>query len=560
MASKPTEEHALAANRVFVLTNARDRKASPVSRSEAASVYRDSLFKVTPQTCCRESMGNVDLLNPRRELSGEIWHEVPGGLPVVDDLSSAVIQALDRFCKEDQSSSITAFELTPVGLNIVNGRYAPPSGNPNNWNPEDSERYRANVFGISVSLSIAARQRLGTPSTELIAVIQRVIAVFPSQFCIVIAELEILGEGDRQASPAELEEVLHVISNRKRGAVCGMAAVRASSGIDLQHLLLNMLPTDRFEARREIRLFTHTALTLESFPADVKTVAAIAFRCAHHYTADYSVDYESVAADIYMPFKSILHDYALEGAASVCDGSDEFLREQFLTRIRQGYLWLTVLAYHEHSYLQWLLSRGSDRSLRVDETSDDLGALIHEFLRFRLKHNIPLVSHIGMHNQAYHRLRQRMFLNELIQKVTCDVVEVERWLAQRTERRRTMERDLLEKEKERRKAWRLKFAWGEILVSGFLMFGLTFLAFDALTRKVSQIFWNAEPPHFWGIFWPVGIGLVAAALRGWQVRSEIYEEPVSEALLEAVTTGDAVETKAAVGFIAASNISQTGQL
>jgi hypothetical protein len=323
----------------------------------------------------------------------------------------------------------------------------------------------------------------------------------------------------------------------------------------LHDIIRAAVPGDQFQVEERTRSFTYSTILLESFPDDAESVKHLAFRCAHRYTTDYRIHQTEVVEDIYEPFVSVVHAFALEGAASILDGSDAFLSEQFVERVRQAYLWLIVMACHEQAYLLWLVGRGNLNVNSSGRKPEKLKELINDFLEFRLLHSVPLVSSIEMHNQSYELARRKLHLNELVQKVTRDVVEVERWLTQQSEHARVEQHRRLEAERERRKARRQRYAFGEIFVSAFLMFGLTFLAFDALLRKVSQIIWSTpDLPQPWNVFWPVAIGLAAAVLRGWQVSSEIYEEPVSEAMLEEVSLEQTSNTEAGVGVVSASGL------
>jgi hypothetical protein len=328
-----------------------------------------------------------------------------------------------------------------------------------------------------------------------------------------------------------------------------------AAGVSLHDLIRVAVPVGQFQVEERTRSFAYATIVLDEFPDDAESVEYLAFRCAHRYTTDYRIHKDEVIEDIYRPFLSVVHAFALEGAASILDGSDAFLSEQFMARVRQAYLWLVVMACHEQAYLLWLVGRDNLNINGSGRNPEKLKELIDDFLEFRLLHSVPLVSNIEMHNRSYELARRKLHLNELVQKVTHDVVEVERWLTQQREHTRVEEHRRLEAEKERRKALRQRFAPGEIFISAFLMFGLTFLAFDALFRKVSQFIWSTpDLPQPWNVFWPVAIGCAAAVLRAWQVRSEIYEEPVSEEMLEDVAIEETANTEAGIGVVSVSNL------
>jgi hypothetical protein len=539
---------------LFMVFSAQDKEASRLSMNASESRMRAfscvdlrSLFT-----------GNVDgcpIVHPARDLSGPLWKEVAGGLPVSDDMSQTVVAALSGHDSEADSLFVPGMEITPGGLNLINGRYAPPSGDPRQWDSADTAKYRPRLSGLSLRLSDASKRRLETEEDELFVSIDRVFAVFPSQFCMIVAELAVSSAGTEPLSPYAIEEAVHILSNRNRVRESSLASIGEGAEIGLHDLMKLVVPSSRFQLQERIRIYNYSLIVLEEFPVDPDVVEYLAFRCAHHHTTDYRISKDEVAKDIYRPFVTVAHAFALEGAASIVDGSDAYLAEQFLMRVRQVYLWLIVMACHEQSYLLWLVGRDNLNINSSTQKPQKLKELIDDFLEFRLLHSIPLVSNLEMHNQTYEWARRKLHLYELVQKVTHDVVEVERWLTQQSENTRVQEHRRLEAERERRKARRQKYAPGEIFISAFLMFGLTFLAFDALLRKVSQFIWSTpDLPQPCNFLCPVLIGLAAAGLRGWQVSSEIYEEPVSEAMLEEASLEQTTNTEAGVGVVSVSNL------
>jgi hypothetical protein len=538
---------------LFMVFSAQDKEASHLRMD--ASESRMRAFSCADLRSL--SSGNVEkcpIVHPARDLSGPLWKEVAGGLPVSDDMSQTVVAALSGHDNEADSLSVPGMEITPGGLNLINGRYAPRTGDPRQWDSADTAKYRPRLSGLSLRLSGASKRRLETEEDELFVSIDRVFAVFPSQFCMIVAELSVSSAGAQPLSPYAIEEAVHILSNRNRARESSLASIGEGAEIGLHDLMKLVVPSSRFQLQERIRIYNYSLIVLEEFPVDPDVVEYLAFRCAHHHTTDYRISKDEVAKDIYRPFDTVAHAFALEGAASIVDGSDAYLAEQFLMRVRQVYLWLIVMACHEQSYLLWLVGRDNLNINSSAQRPQKLKELIDDFLEFRLLHSIPLVSNIEMHNQTYDWARRKLHLYELVQKVTHDVVEVERWLTQQREHSRAEEHRLLESERARRKARRRKFAPGEIFVSAFLMFGLTFLAFDALLRKMSQILWaTPDLRQPWNILGPVLIGIAAAILRAWQVSSEIYEDPISEDMLDAVAIEETANTEAGIGVVSVIN-------
>jgi hypothetical protein len=508
----------------------------------------EAFSKILLGSLPRQTATGCPIIHSHRRLAGYTWREAADSLRVSDDLSSAVAKALGGQDRDQATPFVPGLELSPGGLNLLNGDYAIPEGDPRQWDAHDAEQYRPECSGLSLRLSKAAKRRLGTTDDELIVSIDRMFAIFPSQICMIVTELNISSPGRRQLIPAAVEESIHMLCNKNRARDCGIASVKTDTEIGIQDLVRLVVPTERFEVFGQIRMFNYALVVLEDFASDFTGAEAHGFRCARHFTADYQIDRAEVVKDIYRPFESVVHAFALEGAATIINGSDTFLSEQFLTRVRQVYLWLIVLACHEQTYLLWLIQRDNLQVGTFTNKSHRLRQLIDDFLEFRLLHSIPMVSHIEMHNQTYNRLRRRLLIKELVQKVTKDVIEVERWLTQQIEYSRAEERG-------RRKARRQRYALLEVSVSAFLMFGLTFLAFDALLRKLSMLVSGAaefRPP--WNFVWPFVIGLAAASLRGWQLLHEIYEEPITDEMLYAASRGEGENVEAGIGVVSVSTL------
>ena len=538
---------------LFVVLSIRDKKR-PHSHGKSSDSSANSFLTLMLDSRQVANAVESRLVHESRNLNGPLWEQASEeGLRASEDLSPAVLRALGGTPHgEAMSEGVPGIKLTAKGIRLINGGYAAPGGNPAEWSPEDKLRYRSGLSGLSIKLTNAAQRRLTVAGVsdspqELFVTVEQVFAIFPSQYCTVVAELKISAWGPETFSPLVIEEALHILSKRGKIGECGFASITESPGIDLHDLLESTVPERRFEIDDRFRIFYYAVLVLEAFPDDTAPIEELAFRCARHYTTDYDNAKGEVSKSLYRPFESVIHAFALEGAASVANGSDHFLREQFLTRVRQVYLWLVALAYHEQSYLLGLVFRENFVSGNTEHRSQRFRALIDDFLEFRLRHRMPLVSHIEMHNQAYHALRQNLRLDELIHKVTQDVVEAERWLTQQIEHRHAEQDRLRKRERERRKAWRHKFARWEALVSAFLMFGLTYLSFDALTHKLAMLKWGADLLPPWNFVVPFVVACVAAGLRGWQVIAEIREDPIFDAEQEMTTTGEAADLEKMVG-------------
>jgi len=547
--------------RLFVVFAAQDKKDSSVDR-EARESRMEAFSSVLLDSISSSAVSGSPIVHPQRHLSSQVWAREVGGLPVSDDLSIGVVDALSGHARDAATLAAPGLHLSPAGLNFVNGRYAIPEGDPFRWDTEDEAKYISGRSGLSLRLSNAAKRRLGTMDGELLVSIDQMFVIFPSQFCMIVAELSVSSPHNAELTPLAIEEANHILCNKNRARDCGLASFKNPVKTGLQDLVQLVLPAGRFTLFEKVRIFNYALIVLESFPQSIASIEALAFRCSRHFTTDYQVNSDEIAMQIYSPFKSVVHSFALESAATVVDGSDIFLCEQFMTRVRQVYLWLIILACHEQSHLVWLTHRDDLLAGTDKERSYRLRKLIRDFLHFRVLHSIPLVSHIEMHNQIYDRLRCRLLIHELIQKMALDIIEMERFIAEQIEKTRVEDHERRDEaqrgrdaEKARRKARRQKYGRWEVGISGFLMFGLTFLAFDTLTRKLAMLIYGVpELAQPWNVVLPVAIGLIAGVVRGWQVHAEIYDEPASEdplfdAVMDEDTIGESSNVEAGVGVV-----------
>jgi hypothetical protein len=512
------------------------------------------------------AFGGHPITHPGRNDDAKLWREVGGaegeqsgkaGFVVADDLHPAVIAALGGGGGTAAGRHLPALELTPAGLNLLNGQYARPPGNPKEWAAADAELFDPKRKGLSLALTPAAQRRLKTAETEILATIVSAVAIFPSHFGLVIVELEVSLPGREPVDALWIEEALHVLSNRGRRSASTLAAFKQPVPGALADVMAVAFPLEHCETDPWNRLYTYTVLVLDQFPktgADAE-VDAIAFRCARHYTADYGLRRDMVAAAVQRPFESVAHVFSLEGAASVVDGSDPFLGDQFASRAGNLYIWLVALAYHEHVYLIDLVQKQVPVEGGDQPESASMAVLIEDFLKFRLRHRMPLVSDVEMHNQVYGGLRRSLRLDALSDKLSGDAAAVERAISQRdaisANRRRELQRERL-KRGARRDAW----------LSAGIIFGLTFLAFSSLIEKIEKLLTPQLADHWKDLSVLIGassfalLGAIVEFNRRW--RDAMSERAEGEGdILEAASEIAADESDGATQLAAAAG-SQSG--
>ena len=475
------------------------------------------------------AMSTANWVHPDRSLPNMQWTFGSSGWPLSDDLLPEVLRALGS---DVSAKSLRFVELSATGINLLNGMYAIPEGDPRAWGSHERSSYRAHAFGLRITLSDSARERLGTTKTELVLRFRRLIAIAPSSVMVTVAELEVEDIESKPVTVGQLQEVLHVISNRNRSSSCGLASVMNSFGYDLQSMLSSVLPPSSAPTEDRSRLYTYTAAVIQASFADSSALVTNAFRCARRYTAAYELNDVDISSHVLRPFEGVVHVFALEGAASLFTDSTDFLMSQAMSRVHESYIWMVVLACHESARVQHLLSSDSRKHLSDRE-------LIREFLDFRRVYNLPVVSTIEIHNQVFDHLRKSLYIDRMIRKMTADVIEAERWTnieaqerrAQADDRRKIRE-DQVDRERNNRRGSRVRYAPLEASVAALLMGALTFLAIDSLTRKLWLLRWHGEPSPRASFWLPFTWAVIAMIFRAWQVWKEATEEPLQETFMD----------------------------
>ncbi|SDF73586.1 hypothetical protein [Terriglobus roseus] len=538
--------------RIFLIFSVRDQdEGNPNVKVKGIQAFLAERFHTN---CVGKVRAQHPLVHEGRSLSFHIWKEVPGGMSVSPELEPSVVAALGSHGPAGKTASVTALQASSEGLNLLNGMYSRPTGDPRAWPTADAAKYRPTKKGLSLRLSKAAQRRLSTTATELLVEFREIFVVFPSDLRIIVAELEVVSSGGTPVDPIAVEEALHILTHRSRKDDCRLAAFADGDPIGVTEMLGHALSMKRFELMDSVRTFSYSAMVVNHSPS-CTYLEELAFRFSRRYTTDYRLSRTEVESALYCPFESVVHAFSLEGAASVADGSDDFLASQFLSRVRQSYLWMAILAFHEQSYLLSLVEQGSANATNDATRASTLRGMISHLLDFRMKFRLPLVSQISMHNQTYERLRLALGLDDLIRKITFDVVEAERWLTQESRVKRDAVRQRMEQERERTKVRRRRLRPLEVSVSAFLMFGITFLSFDTLTNKLSKMLTGKEPGHQWELTIVLCISAVAACLRGWQVYQEIEEDPFVEDLNDAAAESGE-PTEEALAMVVASGATE----
>jgi hypothetical protein len=489
-------------------------------------------------------IGNFPLVHPSRSksLDEPIWEPVPGGgLVVSDDLHPSVVELFGTQSGTGAGRRIAALQLSPHGLELINGRYLTPTGHPDTWPDKAKEDFNGGERGLALQLEAHSKERIGADpdSRRLNISILGATALFPSTLGLIIFEL---GFREKPQNAETILEALHILTNRDRRQTSSFASLKQFAvPVTIADLIRPTLPENACRFEPWNRLFTYTAIALEEFrPGTGQDIFAA--RLARHYTEAYVLSDEQVKATIFKPFENVIHAYSLEGAASVVDGRSHFLKTQFNSRIEQSYLILAALAYHEHAYLvDMVQGTDLDDADQADSHPQSLEKLIGDFLLFRRRYRLPIVSDVDLHNQAYERLRSGLRNTVLIEKLTSDTNEAFQFLAQKSDRAR----DAVQRERKRQHAASTRRGAG---ITAFLMFGLTFLAFSNVAERAENL-----AGLIGGKWVPLTIGLVVGLVAGilqyfrLQNDADMDDEQMDDRMRgEGLSPGNSPEIAAAV--------------
>jgi hypothetical protein len=527
--------------RIHVIAEFKSTRALPPGAARLVEMAGDFLAFTTAEAGTA-AFGGHPLYHPERAATTKgaphgrqpVWEWVPeGGLAFSDDFHPAVFKVLGDEAAADKRR-VPALRLGTIGLNLLNGAYlAPPSPESAPGAPKPSAR------GYRLDLSKGAQRRLGRPpateGTETPGIKIELLGatvLLPSNFGIIVFELAIR---DGAISADLVQEALHLLTNRNRRDACGLAGPdEATVKISIADLMGAVCPKRHCAFESWNRLYTYTAVTLPRFETDSGAARRLAFKLARHYTADYQPGEDQIAAAIYQPFVPVIHAFSLEGAATVVDGGTDFMAEQFGARIRQSYLPLAILAYHEHAYL-------------IDMTHDDRqktsSAVIGRFLDYRRRYRLPLVSDLEMHNAAYDRLRHSLHNDLLIEKLARDSTESYQFQAAEAEKLRVAALRRRKKQRYQTLQKRKKTARQVGGLQALLMGGLMFLAFSNIVERGASLISEETIPSTAIRFWALAIGLLAGLGAGGLQYRRIIDEADRD-LAEIETEGDGVEDQA----------------
>lgn len=371
------------------------------------------------------SLGDMEaeapLLHPERRADAGAMEAplfVPSEFVIGDDLHPAVAaQFADNAAGWSAGRRVPAIALSPQGLNLLNGRFALPPGD-----PRGVPGYTGS-FGLVIDAGAP-----GQPQSGPLRVSSLLVLHFASGVGLALVTLEWAGK-----QPLTLEALQVVVSrltpNRQKDSLrwAHLADPPAAQRFSLGWLLGQVLvsATCRFEVWS--RFFTYVYATLPA-GTDPDAMSDAAWRLSRHYSPDYGAEPSFPGTELYAPFADIRHALSLEGAATVANQASDFVANGGLAgRFGNCYLPLAILAYHEHAYLLDIVQEAA-RVPPGDDAGAQVEALRHmtdRFLRFRLRYRLALASDITMHNAFYERMRRSLQLEVLEAKLGQDVAEAQ---------------------------------------------------------------------------------------------------------------------------------------
>lgn len=359
--------------------------------------------------------------------------------------------------KHDDLSSPPLHELIPEARNVLTGRWG--TGGP----------------GLEITLSEKARHRLGTPADQEMAVRIVIEAGYIQFFRTGIGVLILESSYRCAAEGVHLAEVIleanHRLSHVQQGYKHGLAWATRSVGdalvpsLDsLAHALVTCgageidapgasLGQTSIEWPRDSRVFIYTAVQFKKPFADGEARRQFAYRLCNKYTSDYSVHEGRGRSTLVSAFENVLHGASIEGGCAVVEeaGTVEFLETYISKAVRQVYIPLALISFHEFRHLL-RLTQESALYVSCERPSEPhiaiLGFLRNELLNFHLFFRFSHASMISHHNLAHQAWRQAFDLDRMLREVTSDVIEAEKVLSGQAERLKA----IAEREKERQAA------------------------------------------------------------------------------------------------------------
>lgn len=301
--------------------------------------------------------------------------------------------------------------------------------------------------GLNLGLPPAACARLGRPpdSALRLHIDDVLLQLFSSGYGLLVFRVAVAWDRDDAPLTADgLLEATHLLSRNPsmRGAgKLQWAGFPECAGPGWTEIADRLLPLAGLRPlyREQTRFFSYSyAQSAEPLPDEV--LRDYASRLACHFTEHYALGVPREVTTLYAPFAGLSHAMACEGGCTVLAGDRgvPFLRDYGTGALRQAYLPLALLSYHEYLYLLGMAqSVQLPAAMRHD---DDRGASMLEDWReqlvlFHVDFRFSVASSVSLHNRTLCAWREALQLDRLLDEVTRDVEKSEMVYRARRERR-----------------------------------------------------------------------------------------------------------------------------
>lgn len=208
------------------------------------------------------------------------------------------------------------------------------------------------------------------------------------------------------------------------------------------------------------RLFSYAAVRIDD-PVHTMSPDALrllCFRLSRRFDLNYQPAADELSSGTYLPFDTIAHGVATQGAAMVVanDGT-EFLRTFLGDAFAKSYRSLGEICQHEYVYLVGLVQQSAFRPSRPPGEADvqRLRSLIQSLARFRLYYQFSQISHMAHHNSVLALWRRALGLDRVEADLSRDAGEAHRLLDDDLrQRQQDLERQVYEGQRRQAEAQR----------------------------------------------------------------------------------------------------------
>ena len=201
------------------------------------------------------------------------------------------------------------------------------------------------------------------------------------------------------------------------------------------------------------RLFSYAAVRIDDpgRTMSAESLRLLCFRLSRRFDLKYRPAADELSSGTYLPFDTVAHGVATQGAAVVVanDGT-EFLRSFLGDVFAKSYRSLGEICQHEYVYLVGLVQQSAFRPGQPPGEPDvkRLRSLIQSLARFRLYYQFSQISHMAHHNSVLALWRHALGLDRVEADLSRDAGEAHRLLDDEVrQRQQALERQAQEEQR-----------------------------------------------------------------------------------------------------------------